>query len=436
MNSYSTIVATLLLLSGGAAHAAMDLVEVFDLARHSDPQRQAAEQQRLASLEVRPQSNALYLPNLSLSGEVKKVDSEVKRGLGSDADYDSKGYTLSLQQPIFRMAAIEQMRQADALVAKAEADFAAIDQGLALRVAEAYFNLLAAQDTLRFAEAEIRFITQQLHQAKQRFEVGLSAITDVQEAQAGYDSALAREIVARNAVDNGVEALRELTGIEHRRVAVLVAEIPLLPPEPADIEAWVEQALQHNLPLLAATAAAHSAEQEYKRRQAGHYPTLDLVASYGYSDTYEDPTFGSERSDKVVGLQLSVPLYEGGATSSKAREGRYLFNQAQQQLDQQRRAAIRQTREAYLRVTAGISLVQASKQALASTETSLEATQAGFEVGTRTAIDVLNAQSDRFSVRRDYARSRYNYLLATLQLKQAVGSLGEQDIRDLNRWLN
>ncbi len=423
------------LVTAASSVLADDLESVYRLAQQSDPQLRAAEAGHQAALEVRPQSRAALLPNLSLSANITQNDTTIESGYGSDADYTSNGYALNLKQPIYHHDYYVQLKQADAQIARADAQYEASRQGLILRVSEAYFNVLSANDNLQFAEAEIRFLTQQLHQTKQRFEVGLTAITDVHEAQAGYDAAIANEIVARNALDNAREALREITGMAHQDLAPLVEQIPLVTPEPADINQWVDTALQNNLSLLAADAAARAAEQEYKRRQAGHYPTLDLVASHAYSDSTDNPNFGSERVDNTVGVQLSVPIYAGGSTSSQAREAQHLYRQAQETLDQQRRATIRSTREAYLGVTAGISRVNASKQALASAETALEATQAGFEVGTRTAVDVLNAQRDRFSAQRDYARARYDYILATLNLKQASGGLTEVDIAEVNRWL-
>jgi outer membrane protein len=327
-----------------------------------------------------------------------------------------------------------QLRRANASVAKADAEYAAARQALVLRVAEAYFDVLAANSNLEFTEAAKRAIGQQLHQTQQRFEVGLIAITDVHEAQAGYDEALAVQIVATNQLDRAREALRELTGQAHDTLALLSDKMPLLTPEPENIDDWVANALEQNLELLAAQAAVRGSEAEFKRRQAGHYPTLDIIASQDYFDTSE-AIIGNDDERTYIGLQLNMPIYQGGGISSGSREARHLYTQTQQQMEQQRRATIRQARAAYLTVMAGISQVKALKQSLSSSEIALKATQAGFDVGTRTTVDVLNAQRELYRSQRDYARARYDYLLASLFLKQAAGILTETDIEQINNWL-
>jgi outer membrane protein len=351
-----------------------------------------------------------------------------------ESDFNSQGYTLSLSQSIYHHDYYVQLRQTDANIARADAEYEAARQGTILRAAEAYFNLLAAQDNVTTAEATKRAISQQLRQTQQRFEVGLSAITDVHEAQAGYDAAVAAELAAQNQLDIARENLRAIIGRGPVALATLKDEVPLLNPDPASITDWVEKAKQQNLSLLAAEAASRVAAEEMNRRQAGHYPTLDLVASQSYTDS-TDYEFGSERTDSAIGLQLNVPIYSGGLTTAQTREARALYNQATENLEQQRRSTIRNTRSAYLAVTTGISQVKARKQALSSAQTALEATQAGFEVGTRTAVDVLNAQQVRFQAQSEYYKARYDYILATLQLKQAAGSLSEADLAMVNEWL-
>ncbi len=434
----ATLFASAALLLGATSSHAEDLLEIYRLAQESDPQLRAAEAGNQAAQQVRAQSRAALLPQLNFGADYTHHESDIQAstiGSTGTTDYDSNSYTLNLRQSIYHHDYYVQLKQADARIAQANAEYEGARQGLILRAAEAYFNLLGAQDSLATAEATKRAISQQLRQTQQRFEVGLSAITDVHEAQAAYDIAVAAELAAKSQVDNARENLREIIGRDPVALAVLKEELPLLVPEPADINQWVETAQQQNLSLLATEAAARAAREEMNRRQAGHYPTLDLVANHSYSDTMDSPTFGTEQTDTTIGIQLNVPIYSGGLTTAQTREARALYTQAQEALEQQRRATVRESRNAFLGVTTGISQVQARKQALASAQTALEATQAGFEVGTRTIVDVLDAQRVRYTAQSDYLRARYDYLLATLRLKQAAGSLNETDIVQINTWL-
>ena len=437
--TFARVLASALLFGAAAAHAE-NLEQIYQQAQQSDPQLRAAEAAHLAALEAKPQSRAALLPSLSLSATTQWNDTDIKRTntpaypTGSKK-YNSSNYSLSLRQAVYHHDYYVQLRQADARIAQADAQYGSAKQGLIVRVATAYFNLLAAEDSLQTAQAEKRATAQQLKQTQQRFEVGLSAITDVHEAQAGFDAAVAQEIVAQNQVDTAREALREITGQDPQGLATVATTIPLITPDPTNIDKWVETALQQNLSLLAAESASEIAREEVSRRQAGHYPSLDIVGSHNWSDTTKSPAFGTETVTNVVGLQLTVPLYQGGLINSQTREAAALYTQAQEGMEQTRRATVRDTRDAYMGVTAGISTVEARKQAQASAKTALEATQAGFEVGTRTALDVLNSQKSLFAAQRDYARSRYDYILATLKLKQAAGILSETDLQQVNGWL-
>ncbi len=434
-NSVARILALALTL-GAATAQGEDLRDVYRLAQESDPQLRAAEAGHRAALEARPQSRAALLPSVNFTAQTQWNQVEIKKPTAADNDYNSSNYSLSLRQAVYHHDYYVQLRQADAGIAQADAQYGSAQQALIVRVAEAYFNLLAAGDNLRFAQAEKTAIGQQLRQTQQRFEVGLSAITDVHEAQAGYDAAVAQEIVAQNQLENTREVLREITGREHTTLTPLAGEIPLQSPDPVSIDQWVETALQQNLQLLAAEAATHIAREEMNRRQAGHYPTVDIVASHNWSDTTKSNTVSANESNSnIIGLQLNVPLYAGGAVSAGTRQATHLYSQAQERLEQTRRATVRQTRDAYLGVTAGISTVQARRQALSSARTALQATQAGFDVGTRTAVEVLNSQRELFRVQRDYARARYDYALSTLRLKQGAGILSESDLEHVNSWL-
>lgn len=426
---------SLALLLGAAGAHAEDLRDVYRLALENDPQLRAAEAAHEAALQSRPISRSALLPSVSLGAGAQRNMYRYSQPNQPKDNYTSSGYTLSLQQSLYRHENYAQLRQADASIAQADASFNAEQQGLIVRVAAAYFNLLYAEDSLRFAKAEKIATAEQLHQIQQRFEVGLSAITDVHEAQAGYDAAVAQEIVAENALENTREILREIIGQDPGTLATLQVDLPLQNPDPANKGKWEETALQQNLQLLAAEAAVNVAEEEINRRKAGHYPSLDLLASHNKVDNSKSRYSATEYNNNVIGLQLNVPIYAGGGVSASARQASFLHSQAQEILEQTRRATVRQTRDSYLGVTAGISTVQARAQALSSAKTALKATQAGYEVGTRTAVEVLNSQRELFRTQRDLARARYDYVLSTLQLKQAAGILSAEDIEHVNGWL-
>ena len=303
-----------------------------------------------------------------------------------------------------------------------------------MRVAERYFEVLASQDNLAAVKGEHEAIGKQLEQTKQRFNVGLIAITDVHESQARFDLSTTQVISAENRLASAWESLRELTGQNYKTLATLISDAPLVPPTPADIEQWAQKALEQNPGVHAARFAMESAEAEVSRQKGFRYPTLDAVGSYGKSDNSEAP-FGLERTDKSAALQLNWALFQGGAVQSAVRRARLEVEQARFFLEQQRRNATLQTREAYLDVTANISRVAALKQAVVSNKSALSATEAGYEVGTRTTVDVLNTRTGLFLAQRNYTQARYNYILATLRLKSATGSLTVEDLKQINGWL-
>lgn len=417
------------------AHAA-NLVDVYQLAADNDPQLKAAEAARMAELEAKPQARALLFPNIAANANATR-NSQRREDSSffpvADEDFNSHGYTLSVTQPIYHHDYIVGLRQADSQIAKAEADFQAARQDLVVRVSESYFQVLGAIDNLEFARAEKSAVSRQLEQAKQRFEVGLIAITDVHEAQARYDLTVSQEIAAENLLANSREALREITGQYHADVAGVAKNIPLIKPDPENVEQWLQKASEHNPGLAAARASLDSAREEINRQRAGHYPTLDLVARRSNSVSKSD--FGSETNSDTLALELNVPIYQGGLVSSKKRAAEYQHDQARHTVEQTRRSVDRQTRDAYLGVLAGIAQVKALKQAVVSNEKALEATNAGFEVGTRTIVDVLVSQQELFRARRDFARSRYDYILNSLRLKRAAGILSPADVRAIKGWL-
>lgn len=448
MNMTKILVAGLVGFAVAApAHAADDLLSVYRAALQNDPQLREALAERNAQREVRPQALANLLPGLegrgtrtdtTRDGTQIRLQEDGSIGLVDfSTDTEETSMSLVLNQPLFRWDRWVVLRQAGDRVAQAEINYEAAKQQLILRVAERYFNVLAAQDNLDFAQANKEAISRQLDQATRRFEVGLIAITDVQEAQAAYDTAAADEIAATRQLAAAREQLREITGDYHRELAGPSTDLPLTPPEPADEQAWVARALDENLALNAQRLNVDIARKEVGRLRSGHYPTVDFQASRGRRDASgSNPFDTSDVETTQYQLNVVVPIFSGGGTQSRVRESAYRHEAAKSALEREARATERTARDAYLGVQSEISRVRALRQALQSNETALQATEAGFEVGTRTTVDVLNARSQTFRARNELARSRYDYLLNTLRLKQAAGSLTEQDVRQLNALLN
>ena len=433
LNAALLLIGSLLAMLCGQAQAD-DLVSTYQLALDSDPQYQAAVEAHRAALEVIPQSRAALLPNIAITGDVSRNRFDQRNS--SDTSYSTnQTYSVGLRQALYQRERFLQLEQADNRVVQADAQLVAAQQDLLLRVATRYFLVLGAQDNVAFVEADKEAIARTLDQAQQRFDVGLAAITDTLEAQARYDIAVSDAINAERLLDDTREALRELTGELPLAPEVLKAEIPLITPEPVDQDAWVAAALEQNPLVLAARAATEVAKQEIQVQNSGHYPSLDMVADYSYRDTEFGGFTPLERNDSAIGLQLSLPLYEGGLVSSQTRQSRYQYNQAREEQEKQRRATERQTRDNYRGIISGISKVSALKNAVVSNEKAVEAAETGFEVGTRAVVDVLDAQRELLRARRDHARSRYDYLLDTLRLKQAAGILHETDLVQVNNLL-
>ncbi len=420
---------------------ATDLMEVYAMAERNDAELRAASASYNAIRQQVPQSRAGLLPQLSGTVRSSTATNEIEDSAffsnipGRDEDSDIFGYTISLRQSIYNHSFWQRLKQANANVAKAEAEYQATRQNLILRTATAYFNVLAAIDNLEFAEAEKTSVGQQLEQSKQRFDVGLIAITDVKESQAQYDQAVASEIAARNQLSNTREALWTITNFYPERLNPLSADMPLLEPQPTDKQQWVDKALNENLSLLAAGFERTAAKREVSIQRSGHYPSLDLVANREFSDT-EGGNFGSsEQTNTLVGVELSIPILQGGGVSAKVKEAVYNLEASRERQEATRRQVIQQTRDAYQNVIAGISRSKALKQALVSSQAAYEATEAGFEVGTRNSVDVLISLRNTFAAKRDHAQTRYEYLLDTLRLKQAAGNLSQGDLEAINRWL-
>lgn len=431
-----TILTTTIMLVSGTSHGD-SLLKAYRLAVKNDPSLRAADADRRAVIESKNQNFAVLLPSISADADASTIrqDTESDNVLNSNETFDSKGVALTLSQPVYRRDRFLRYRQAGSRIAEAESGYLFAEQELILRVTERYTDVLAAIDNLEFVRAEKAAVRRQLDQATQRFEVGLIAITDVKDAQATFDLAVAEEIRAENLLDNAYDALIEITGVPVGRLPFIFKKVPLVTPDPADIDEWVNTAQLQNYQLEAARASTQTARQEVEVQRSGHYPTLDLVGRASYDDT-EGGSFGDRTvKERSLSLQLSVPLYLGGLIRSQVREAAERLQQARELEERQRRAVVRQTRDAYLGVMSSISRVKALAQRLVSTESRLEATEAGYEVGTRTIVDVLDAQGDRLESRRDLSRERYDYILNTLRLKLAAGILASEDVRLVDGWL-
>lgn len=430
----------LLSCAGASVAQAENLSEIYQLALESDPTLKQAKANQLAIGESKDQSIARFLPNISANAASsrdwlhnKKAGGDF-RGNQVNQEYWSNTFNLNLNQPLFHWEHWIQLSQSDNQNAEAEARYQAELQNLMVKTTSAYFDVLAAQDNLRFSIAEKRAISRQLDQAQQRFEVGLIAITDVNEAMAGYDQASAAEIEAANNLDNQKEALREIIGDNEIALDTLGEQLPLLKPEPADISAWSESAEAGNLSIISALNKAEISRKTIDLRRSGHLPTLDLVASYGVSDV--SSSFGFRGDTQSVGLQLNLPLFEGGAVNSRTRQAGYEYEAAKENLNATRRAVKRQVKDAYRGVLSNIGRAEALQAAVKSSSSALEASEAGFEAGTRTMVDVLAEQRNLFRAKRDYARARYDYLVNSIKLKQASSSLNQDDLEQINQLLS
>ena len=424
---------------------AQDLLEIYQLGLENDPVLKQAHANLQAVREIKSQSIAQLLPTFSVTGS-KSRDRFVsqkntfrgERDLAvgpnnANQEYWSQHFSLNLVQPVFHWDHWVQLGQSENQIAQADADYLAQQQDLMVRITEAYFNVLSAEDTLDFTVKGKEAIARQLDQARQRFEVGLIAITDVHEAQAGFDQSRASEISAQIEIDNSKEALREIIGDTDVSLAELGQNLPLISPVPDDIGAWSQAAEQQNLSIVAALNAAEVARKAIEIQRSGHYPTVDFVANYQESDI--DSSSGFDGRSQSLGLQFDVPLFEGGAVISRTRQAQYQYQQAKERLVETQRSVKRQVRDAFRGVISSISSVQAFEAAVTSAKSALEATEAGFEVGTRTTVDVLGVQRNLFRARRDHARSRYDYLINSIKLKRAASSLIRNDMETLNALL-
>ena len=424
------------------AAAAPDLLRMCELARLHDPAYKQFQARLEVARENRPQAVAALLPQVALSAHGEVTHQEIKSGLnfgssrsGQEQDYNGYGYSLSLRQPIYRHELYLRVRRAGYTLGEAEKMLEDAGQKLIVRVAERYFNILAAEDDLSFARKEHQALLRQLEQAEQRFKLGLSAITDVRETRAAQDRALAAELQARNQLDRAREALREITGALVSQIGGLIQELPLEPPQPADIEYWAALSRQRSPLLLALRQAVEVAQVDADIARAGHLPSLDLLSRR--SLTSSGGLFGTTRNKEVLlGVEFNLPLFQGGGVVSAVRQARQNHRIAMEELNRQRHAVELLTREAYLAIDSGIGVVRALRRSVLSAQTALEATRAGFEVGTRTSVDIISAERNLSQAQRSHARARYDYLLNHLRLRQAAGLLWLDELRRVNHWLS
>ncbi len=446
-----TLLSTLLATSFTmfSAQAADNLQSIYQLAMQKDPQLLKAMATRDAAKQGIDVSKASLLPQVNFSTGYTKTMSESPEFLESGivvVDGENTGWDarVALQQSLFDWSNWKNLDTAEKRALQSQTNLDAATQALIVRVSQAYFNVLKAVDDLGFAEAEKRAIERQLEQTKQRFAVGLTAITDVHEAQAQFDSALAREITAQNNLETAREALREITGQYHDELASLNTDkFSTQTPSPATADEWVKLAEQLNLSLKANKLALEIADNDIERAKAGHYPTASLDASWSTRDTEVENTIDGQtlttnlpRLDtKQIGVTLSVPIYSGGATTAQTSVARANYVAASQDLELSYRTAVRQVRSSFNDINANIATIRALEQAVISAESALNATEAGFEVGTRTIVDVLQSTRNLFEARRNLSGARYNYIIAILTLKQAAGNLSEQDLQAINQAL-
>ncbi|WP_342147473.1 TolC family outer membrane protein [Rickettsiella endosymbiont of Aleochara curtula] len=418
---------------------AADLIDIYKAALKSDPTYQAAVSTRLSQREVIPQSVAALLPNISaqanVSNNYQNITQPPTAGQpNGTSNVQSQGYDISIRQPLININAWLAVKQARNTGKQADLTLAAAAQDLIFRVATAYFNVLSARDTLRFAQAEKIADSKQLNQAQKRVQVGLDALTSVYEAKAAYDKSLATEISAENSLRNNQEALRQLTGQTYSSIKAFTKKIPLLSPQPDNIERWINAATQNNLKLMAARYGVEVSREKIKMQASGHLPSLSLIGNYGKTATFNNVPSSFNKNGGTLGLELDVPLFAGGAVSSKTRQAQYDFQTASANLDNTYRLLIVNTRQKYNDVLADISKIKAEQQAIKSAQLSLDSTEESYNAGTRTVVDVLIAQQNLYDAKRTAASDQYNYLLDTLLLKQAAGSLKPDDLVQINKF--
>jgi outer membrane protein len=452
------------LLAAGTAGAA-DLMSVYQDALTNDPLIRQADALRKATRERKPQAWANLLPQISGQAQYTRgytknsgsqpfpvLDPATQETIGgvlvprtTITHPDNRAWSVNLTQNLFSWSSWATLRAADSEVAQAEADYRTAQQQLLQRVAQRYFAVLAAQDTLEAQQVALEAFNRQLDQANKRFEVGLIAITDVQDSKAARDQSAAAVIEAKRALATAEEQLREVTGRKYDQLSRPGPDMPLASPAPADEQQWVDLALDQNTQLLSSRLSADIARENVSVARGGHLPKIDIVGTVGKQTGRGSADYSggighfdevpSDNTTRTYGLQVQVPIFSGGLTQSRVRESQFRWIAAKESVTATSRATERAARDAYLGVISEMARVEALKQAVESSETSLKATEAGYEVGTRTSVDVLDQRRQLVANQTTYLNSRYTYLTNVVNLQLAAGTLSEQTIEELNKLL-
>ncbi|MFA0114970.1 outer membrane channel protein TolC [Vibrio sp. 10N.261.46.E11] len=412
------------------------LAEVYDQAKQNDPQLLRSAAKRDAAFEAVTSSRSSLLPQINLNAnyDINRGERDNDSSGTSNIDNNQWGVGVGFTQELYKRSSWITLDTAEKTARQADSAYAAEQQDLILRVATAYFEVLRAQDSLEFVRAEKAAVARQLEQTKQRFEVGLSAITDVHDAQAQYDGVLADEVLAENTLINNYEGLREITGQEHSNLNILDTDRFSASKSSESAVALVEQAQEKNLKLLASRIDQDIAKDNITLASSGHLPSLTLDGNYSIADQSKSSQ-DYDQDNLNVGLNLVVPLYTGGSTTSLTKQAEYNYVAASEDLEATYRSVVKDVRAFNNNISASIGALRAYEQSVVSAQSALEATEAGFDVGTRTIVDVLDSTRRLYDANKNLSDARYNYILSVLQLRQAVGTLSEQDIVDVNAGL-
>lgn len=424
--------------------SATDLLTVYNKALQSDPLFKASYAEWQAQRENLPISRASLLPQLFATGSVGRSYTNNEIGSndtvdGANARYyaNTTSLGLSITQPIFNFSNWAKVSNASAVVKQAEADLASSAQDLMYRVASAYFNVLQAQDVLRYTQEQKKAVGEQLRQQKQRFDVGLIPITDVNDAQASYDSIVAQEIASANELQDMEERLQEITNEKYENLYVLRNELTLITPQPENAEQWVKTAEQQNYALLSARYATLSAKENISINVGGNFPTVTASGEYGQN--YSSNNLGQDRFSRAkgmsAGINVNIPIFQGGEVSARTQQAGFLYQKAIANQERVHRKTISETRMAYWGVLSGISKIKADRQAVKSKRSALDSNKNAYDAGLRTIVDVLKAEAELYQAEKDYAKDQYAYILQLLALKQQAGSLSVDDLKIVNNWL-
>lgn len=417
---------------------AEDLVSVYQQAQKNDPTVLKAKAMFKSSKEGIKQARAFLLPQFDASASFGKGSGNQEGN--KSADYETTKVGIGFSMELYKHSTWLRLDNAKKSAHQTDVSYQAAKQDLMVRVTTAYFNVLSAKDDLDFAKAEKAAIERQLEQTKQRYSVGLTAVTDVHEAQAKYDNAVTSEIRAENSVFTAEEALRIITNVYPRDLNTLNTErFSTSRPVPDNANEWQQTAEVKNLDLISGKIAVDIAKEDINIATSGHYPSLSLSGNYGKTSSDNlmvSPSTNMDSDSQSITVSLSVPIYSGGSTSSRVRQAQSQYVAASQDLERTYRDVVRNTRNAYNTVIANVSAIKALEQSVVSAESALKATEAGFEVGTRTIVDVLDSTRNLYNAKRNLSSTRYNYVQSILSLKRAAGTISEKDLIDINKGLS